>query len=201
MHKLRLLSKQGNARGLRVVKKRLLGVNALAEIKILKEVRQTLLDERTREKEIRIAASISIVTMADAPYAISLCAQTDLETILVKETTIHDHDMMDVIKEIKGIAGALEFLHQKLERREDHQITVYCHFDIKPTNILVFRKNETDFPLGQWKLKDFGVSSISRPTREIPAGGAREDGRPCITYTVGTRARQEGGSVSSTGSQ
>lgn len=97
-----------------------MGVNASTEIKILKEVRQALLDELRRGKEVRIVVSISIVTMPDAPYAISLCAQIDLEIILIKETTIHSYDMIYGIKEIKGITRALEFLYEKLEREEDY---------------------------------------------------------------------------------
>jgi serine/threonine protein kinase len=191
LHKLTQLCKQGKAQGLRVAKKSLTGNDALTEITILKALRHALLHER---EEIRIATSISIITdQLGVHHAISLCAKTDLDKLLVKETTIQDHDIMDAIKEIKGIAGALNFLHRKLERKTDDRVTVYCHLDIKPANILVFGKNETDFPVGQWKVMDFGISSISQPTKKATAGGARENGTPRITYTVGTHVRQQGG--------
>jgi len=131
-----------------------------------------------------------MVTIGDMPYAISLCAEKDLATVLGKETTIQDHDIMYGIKAMKGIAGALKFLHTKLTREVDHVETVYCHFDVKPANILVFSTNGTD--LGKWKLIDFGISSISRPETKITATGHRENGRPRITYTVATTPKQMG---------
>jgi serine/threonine protein kinase len=69
----------------------------------------------------------------------------------------------DYIKEIKHLADALDFLHNRLYRETGLYLV---HNDLKPENILVFypdSQNEDEkYPVGQWKIADFGLAKFKQ---------------------------------------
>jgi serine/threonine protein kinase len=64
----------------------------------------------------------------------------------------------NLLKESTWLASALEFLHTQL-LDEDGEAVHCCHMDLKPDNILVVVRDPA-FPLGKWKIADFGISNI-----------------------------------------
>ncbi|GME47373.1 hypothetical protein GTA08_BOTSDO09455 [Neofusicoccum parvum] len=67
----------------------------------------------------------------------------------------HDYKPADLIKESFHLADALDFLHSRLDG--DTSELACTHNDLKPENILVFfPHNEERYPVGQWKIADFG---------------------------------------------
>ncbi|KAI9040381.1 uncharacterized protein KD926_008338 [Aspergillus affinis] len=71
---------------------------------------------------------------------------------LSSEFTLHD-----LMSEMLKLAGALSFLHRGLQPLKQK-----CrHRDLKPSNILLFFRR--GFPVGQWKISDFGISIIDEP--------------------------------------
>ncbi|PSN61810.1 kinase-like protein [Corynespora cassiicola Philippines] len=65
------------------------------------------------------------------------------------------------INESRHLVDALDFLHHRLYA--DAQVSL-AHNDLTPRNILVFFPNDADsevrYPVGQWKIADFGLSKI-----------------------------------------
>jgi serine/threonine protein kinase len=64
----------------------------------------------------------------------------------------------NLLKESTWLASALEYLHTQL-LDEDGKAVHCCHMDLKPDNILVMVRDSA-FPLGKWKIADFGISNI-----------------------------------------
>ncbi|KAH8894399.1 kinase-like protein [Thozetella sp. PMI_491] len=192
------LKRTGRTDGLSVAKKHLNhGPNLENEVMILKRVRESVLGYHG---DIRIATTISLIYEKGSCAALSICSASDLNKILEKDETatrIHNGTVKAAVKKIRDLASALEFLHQKLSGKPGDSVVAYCHMDIKPDNILVY-----DIPTGQveptdlaeqWKLTDFGISSLSTVQSRWTSGGPRERGEPRVTYTVGTNTRQRGG--------
>ncbi|KAF4540676.1 Ankyrin repeat protein [Lasiodiplodia theobromae] len=69
----------------------------------------------------------------------------------------------DLIREIYTLADALEFLHEGLYGSNKMRC---AHNDLKPENILIFFPDSSDaeeqYPVGQWKIADFGISKIQQ---------------------------------------
>ena len=67
----------------------------------------------------------------------------------------------DLISESVNLADALDYLHNRLFAESHVSLS---HNDIKPENILVVYPETTNrqdrFPVGQWKLADFGLSVV-----------------------------------------
>jgi serine/threonine protein kinase len=67
----------------------------------------------------------------------------------------------DLITESVNLADALDYLHNRLYAKSHVSLS---HNDIKPENILVIypdtTNNQDRFPVGQWKLADFGLSVV-----------------------------------------
>ncbi|KAH8697600.1 hypothetical protein BGW36DRAFT_169975 [Talaromyces proteolyticus] len=64
-----------------------------------------------------------------------------------------------IIQSAKGLAGALNFLHNEMKTADMEELVCY-HMDLKPSNILIFREesnNETNYV---WKLSDFGMARV-----------------------------------------
>jgi serine/threonine protein kinase len=64
----------------------------------------------------------------------------------------------NLLRESTWLASALEYLHTQL-LDEDGKAVHCCHMDLKPDNILVMVRSPA-FPLGKWKIADFGISNI-----------------------------------------
>ncbi|KAF2809486.1 kinase-like protein [Mytilinidion resinicola] len=72
----------------------------------------------------------------------------------------------DLIKESQHLADALDFLHHRLYN--DKRVTM-AHNDLKPENILIFYPDAPGgrrYPVGQWKIADFGLAKIKDQRRE-----------------------------------
>ena len=67
--------------------------------------------------------------------------------------------MWTMLSEAAELAGALAWLHDGIQ--VPGKILGCCHMDLKPDNILVVF--ETGFPVGRWKIADFGISAIRTP--------------------------------------
>lgn len=86
----------------------------------------------------------------------------------------------DLISESVNLADALDYLHNRLISSKLH--SSLSHNDIKPENILVVYPETTSdrelYPVGQWKLADFGLSkmkvkrSSGGHSRHLSAGNA-----------------------------
>ncbi|GME22700.1 hypothetical protein GTA08_BOTSDO09455 [Neofusicoccum parvum] len=89
----------------------------------------------------------------------------------------HDYKPADLIKESFHLADALDFLHSRLDG--DTSELACTHNDLKPENILVFfPHNEERYPVGQWKIADFGKAEGSgNPQR------SQEDTLEYATFT------------------
>ncbi len=98
--------------------------------------------------------------------------------------------MRACLVQISGIAGAIEFLHRI---RPEEGRTCYCHMDLKPENIVIFEDTTSFFPVGVWKVIDFGISVVreAKPIWVQTSTPGKIPGR--ITYTVGTNVKQLGG--------
>ncbi|KAL1593243.1 hypothetical protein SLS60_010851 [Paraconiothyrium brasiliense] len=79
----------------------------------------------------------------------------------------YDHRACDLIEESQNLADALDFLHTRLY---DNGLWSLAHNDLKPANILVFypdhERISKRFPVGQWKIADFGLAKIKRNIRK-----------------------------------
>ena len=73
----------------------------------------------------------------------------------------------DLIAESMNLADALDFLHNRIFTNRSLSIV---HNNLTPHNILVIYPDNPDagnrYPVGQWKLADFGFSTI-RPKRKL----------------------------------
>ncbi|KAI1747488.1 kinase-like domain-containing protein [Xylaria castorea] len=159
---------------------------AQQEINILRRLRDLL-----RDGEIQICACITTVTKRLEVHSLSLRATSNLKDKLLKLQTSYRGSfnrgrLMASIQQIKGIVEAVAFLHNNESNGLD---TCYCHMDIKPENILVFDSNRSSI-VGEWRLIDFGITTISDKKKFRTDGGSREEQiGPHTTITVGTTAR------------
>lgn len=65
----------------------------------------------------------------------------------------------NLLKESFWLASALEYLHTQLFDKDGRAVHC-CHMDLKPDNILVTLDRDPAYPLGKWKIADFGISNI-----------------------------------------
>lgn len=88
------------------------------------------------------------------------------ETAPPERNGSHDWNEGDLIKESHRLADALDFLHKRLYNDAEYSL---AHNDLKPENILVFypdsQNPDTKFPVGQWKIADFGLAKIKEGRR------------------------------------
>ncbi|PLB46432.1 hypothetical protein P170DRAFT_465953 [Aspergillus steynii IBT 23096] len=124
------------------------------------EVKNLSLLRASLSKCERIVLSLATVTIGRKFNIIFPWADMDLEIFLdggyKKFGNFGLHDLM---KEVSNLAWALSFLHDGLQPRH-----LKCHhMDLKPPNILIFASDR--FPVGEWKITDFGISIIDEPDR------------------------------------
>ncbi|KAL4887499.1 kinase-like domain-containing protein [Aspergillus karnatakaensis] len=81
-------------------------------------------------------------------------ADTDLEKLL--RGHFGAIRLCDLIAEARNLAGALAYLH-----RDSEPQPLFCHMDLKPANILVFK--HPGKPAGEWRISDFGISIVAMP--------------------------------------
>lgn len=180
------------------------------EIDILNELRVAL----SNANNIQICTSICMVKSSDGrkTYSLSLAAEFgDLAKLLdltlgAKRVTTGTpfiggcFFIEACLVQIKGIAGAVEFLHRMQASNDPAgNDTCYCHLDLKPENIVVF--SGTGSHVGVWKVIDFGISKVRKPKTitvstilfnilkpsELTSYSER------VTHTVTTKSGQLGG--------
>ena len=119
-------------------------------------------------------------------------ADKDLQKYLPYEKatfpTNQNPTMRDLLTEAAELAGALEWLHKDIQNTGE--ILACCHMDLKPSNILIFLEN--GFPVGRWKIADFGISAIRTPKQEN--GKSNDNQAPQDTIeTIVTKAKRHPG--------
>ncbi|KAI1149909.1 kinase-like domain-containing protein [Nemania diffusa] len=144
------------------------------EVVILKYLRELLLNE-----DIPLYTCFSMLNLDELLERINGYGETDKTRV------------SSSISQIKGITEAINFLHTSSPpgRQPDDGINCFCHMDVKPPNILVFLSSDSASTVGQWKLIDFGVSTVSIKRDRDTIGGPREDGHNRVTMTVGTNGK------------
>jgi serine/threonine protein kinase len=70
-----------------------------------------------------------------------------------------------LLEESKCLANALNFLHDGLQTR--NRKIACAHLDLKPENILVQWHSSATYPVGCWKIHDFGTSLIKDASTEV----------------------------------
>jgi serine/threonine protein kinase len=106
-------------------------------------------------------------------------AEMDLEYFLssgYREMQSTEDFLNDLIRESKQLASALSFLHT-LKIGSDwsnFHTQAICHADLKPKNILVFKRNGSS--TGLWRITDFGVSKLVH--RYFSGSGRDDSGYP-----------------------
>lgn len=58
------------------------------------------------------------------------------------------------------LAGALRFLHEGFDTKQDDWHVRCTHMDLKPANILIFPSSPASGIVGKWKISDFGISVL-----------------------------------------
>ncbi|KAF2738922.1 kinase-like protein [Polyplosphaeria fusca] len=80
----------------------------------------------------------------------------------------------ELLKQSRNLADALDFLHNRLW---DEDKVSLVHNDLRPQNILVYyldSPNQADkYPVGMWKIADFGLAKIKDQRGESPDLGSR----------------------------
>ncbi|KAI0964734.1 kinase-like domain-containing protein [Xylaria arbuscula] len=177
-----LLTKNGSsAPETLVAVKTLHRTDAETEIRILRALR-----ERLHDRDIQICACIMTVKEGDQVHSLSRRARGGNLRRKLEELQGQGFDRRSFIasmQQMKGIVGAIEFLHNTESNGPN---TCYCHMDIKPDNILVFKESPGSTE-ERWQLIDFGITTISDMGETSTRGGARDESNSRhITITVGT---------------
>ncbi|KAJ5279604.1 hypothetical protein N7478_004976 [Penicillium angulare] len=77
-------------------------------------------------------------------------------------------DKVEIVKNAKGLVGGLVFLHTEM-KANGNDLVLY-HMDLKPANILIFRRQNQDADQTEgeyiWKISDFGMSKVKVVKRE-----------------------------------
>ncbi|KAI0880287.1 kinase-like protein [Annulohypoxylon maeteangense] len=170
----------------KVTRKRLrVGHPAFTEIEILRSLRGALRNSQS----VQISTYVCMVKSSDETQIQSISLHANggtLEDCISRINSIQPAPIKACLEQMACIAGAIEFLHQiQALNNPSDQESCYCHLDIKPHNIIVFQ--DEGRLVGVWKVIDFGISKVRRPTLQgthIPVPG---------THTVQTTTRQLGG--------
>ncbi|KAK6949375.1 hypothetical protein Daesc_009450 [Daldinia eschscholtzii] len=178
----------GSVQRQRVIRKRLDTAQSRSEIDILRYLRSRL------PTNIQICTCICLVESNDGKttHSLSLNAEYgDLEGFM-KNNISSEKYIVPCLGQIKGVAEALQFLHDKLEPKQDSH---YCHLDLKPHNIVVFRSSSGPLSCGNvgiWKIIDFGISKLSESHDTLVTILGRKPPYH-VTHTVSTTTQQIGG--------
>ncbi|KAJ5107215.1 hypothetical protein N7456_003890 [Penicillium angulare] len=72
-------------------------------------------------------------------------------------------DKVAILKNARGLTGGLVFLHTQIQGEDGENLVLY-HMDLKPANILIFRRPTEDADHTEdgyiWKISDFGMSRV-----------------------------------------
>ncbi|KAE9367221.1 hypothetical protein N431DRAFT_562410 [Stipitochalara longipes BDJ] len=95
-------------------------------------------------------------------------ANMDLWSLLSDDSETIQLDLSEVLRQSRFLLDGLKFLHQNLTI--NGQSRNCSHGDLKPRNILVYDFRTPEYPVGHWRIADFGLSTIKsgKKTSEGP---------------------------------
>ncbi|KAL6716594.1 hypothetical protein ACLMJK_006161 [Lecanora helva] len=119
-------------------------------------------------------------------------ADTDLWKYLPYTASRKDFtaSLRDLLSEAAEFAGALAWLHERIQ--VEGKRYVCCHMDLKPDNVLLFDVETERYPVGKWKIADFGLSTIRTPQERLSEIGDSHHGRNVIETIITTAKRKSG---------
>lgn len=131
----------------------------------------------------RIILSLASIKRGETFYILYPLASNDLYQFLY-QPPLGKVDIIDLIHEAANVALALDFLHTQIylpARRNADRFgyLACCHMDLKPENILIFDTQQTKFPVGKWKISDFGISTFKQIHPRRPEASTRLN-LPCV---------------------
>lgn len=111
-------------------------------------------------------------------------ADTDLKKFLYQtDFETQCSNVAQLLKEASDLLDALRWLHAGLSLAGRMQVC--CHMDLKLDNILVYDIGNPDFPVGRWKISDFGISSMTEPEKsQRPKPGLPKASNPTPAGTI-----------------
>jgi hypothetical protein len=123
------------------------------EVENLRELRKALLEHK------HIAPFLAIISVGTEFNILSKLADMNLQEFLDGRHAEFDILPDALMMAFSNLASALAFLHGGIEI-PGRGCVFCCHMDLKPDNILVYQNKE--YPVGIWKISDFGISTIKR---------------------------------------
>lgn len=78
-----------------------------------------------------------------------------------------DFDSGHVLEQMAHLADALRYLHSGNFHPSTGSVCL-AHNDFKPENILIFHSSAKEYPVGKWKIADFGLSNIKQDKSSQP---------------------------------
>lgn len=116
------------------------------------------------------------------PYA----SLGDLAQFLLDQTATDEHRpaqpglenpglVQGLMTQSAQLAGALKFLHEGFPTETGNWKLCCAHLDLKPSNIIIFKPEYGESPVGKWKLCDFGISVFQ----------AEQNGHPKDMVSIG----------------
>ena len=117
--------------------------------------------------------SLGTITHDGFLHVLFPVADCDLDDLLFEKSKapkIHRDGaaLLAMANEISCLAEALDYLHHELHTENGDQF-VCIHHDLKPDNILVVLEHR-DFPVGRWKITDFGLSRLKQIREDDRSG-------------------------------
>jgi serine/threonine protein kinase len=76
-------------------------------------------------------------------------------------------ELQDLYQQYFNLAGAFRFIHKDLCHKNGVEYTCF-HHDFKPDNVMIYL-NHSDSSVGDWKVIDFGLSTMSTHTGQSGA--------------------------------
>ncbi|CAG8008221.1 unnamed protein product [Penicillium nalgiovense] len=136
--------------------------NSDLEVRLLKLLRSSLSSHK------QIVSNLAIFKIRHEWNIIMPWADMDLADFLAEgykemQSTPTAPLLDDLIEESRKVASAIHFLHENLQLEsewEEFRHLAICHADLKPRNILVFKREGSS--TGVWRISDFGVSRVAR---------------------------------------
>ncbi|CAG8908813.1 unnamed protein product [Penicillium egyptiacum] len=148
--------------------------NSDPEVRLLKLLRSSLSSHK------QVVSNLAIFKIRNEWNIIMPWADMDLEDFLAggyreMQSTTPAPLLDDLIEESRKVASAIHFLHESLQLEsewEEFRHLAICHADLKPRNILVFKREGCS--TGVWRISDFGVSRVAR--RALPEARRHRSG-------------------------
>ena len=179
-----------NTEELVMVHKKVSSPEAKMESKAISSIRDSV--PRSHSLQPRnIVDILGSFELTDGSYSLFMpMAECDLRTYMM-ERNKHPPAKVDqkakLIDCAAGLAGGLAYLHHGMCSADDREMTCW-HLDLKPDNVLVFKKGN-----GQsvWKICDFGLSCVKTPHSNSQGNGPEGSFNP-QSFSATAAKRGEG---------